>query len=41
VSTDSETRRRYRIVDGIPNLMIADSEKLDKEVWQEIMDRDR
>ncbi len=39
VSTDSETRRRYRIEDDIPNLLVPDSEVLDETTWQEIMKR--
>jgi uncharacterized protein YbaR (Trm112 family) len=37
VSTDKETRRRYRIEDGIPDLLIEDSEELDPATWTEIM----
>ena len=36
-STDKETRRRYRIEDGIPDLLIEDSEELDPATWTEIM----
>jgi uncharacterized protein YbaR (Trm112 family) len=39
VSTDPETRRRYPIIDGIPDLMIDDSVELDETAWQEIMNR--
>ena len=39
VSTDSETRRRYRIENDIPNLLVANSEVLDEASWQEIMKR--
>ena len=39
VSTDKETRRRYRIEDGIPDLLIEDSEELDAAAWTEIMRR--
>ena len=28
VSTDPNTRRRYKIVDGIPDMLIGDSEEL-------------
>ncbi len=41
VSTDAATRRRYRVVDGIPNLLISDSEELDEVIWREIMERHR
>jgi len=37
VSTDPETRRRYRIDDGIPVMLVDESEELDKAVWKEIM----
>ncbi|MGD8780519.1 MAG: hypothetical protein PVH88_16320 [Ignavibacteria bacterium] len=37
VSTDKETRRKYRIENDIPVMLIDDSEKLDLETWQEIM----
>ena len=37
VSTDKETRRRYRIEEGIPDLLIEDSEELDPATWSEIM----
>ena len=41
VSTDAETRRRYRVVDGIPNLLISDSQELDEATWRGIMERRR
>jgi hypothetical protein len=37
VSTDRETRRRYRIENDIPVLLIEESEQLDYETWKEIM----
>ena len=37
VSTDKDTRRRYRIEDNIPVMLIDDSEKLDEQTWKEIM----
>lgn len=37
VSTDKETRRRYRIEDDIPIMLIDESEQLDLETWTEIM----
>ena len=37
VSTDKKTRRRYKIVDGIPYLLIDESEELDMDSWTEIM----
>ncbi|MGK9369341.1 Trm112 family protein [Melioribacter sp. Ez-97] len=39
VSTDKETRRRYRIENDIPVLLIEESEQLDYETWKEIMER--
>lgn len=39
VSTDPETRRRYRIDDGIPVMLIDESETLDEAEWREIMAR--
>ena len=37
VSVDKETRRRYRIEDDIPIMLIDESEKLDMETWTAIM----
>lgn len=37
VSTDPETRRRYRIEDDIPIMLIDDSETLSEEEWKDIM----
>ena len=37
VSTDKETRRRYRIEDDIPIMLIDESEQLSMEEWREIM----
>jgi hypothetical protein len=39
VSTDKNTRRRYRIEDDIPVLLIDESEQLDEATWTEIMER--
>ena len=39
VSVDKETRRRYRIEDDIPIMLIDESEVLDFESWSEIMKR--
>jgi len=39
VSVDKETRRRYRIEDDIPIMLIEESEQLDYETWKEIMIR--
>jgi uncharacterized protein YbaR (Trm112 family) len=37
VSTDKATRRRYRIEDDIPIMLIDESEQLSLEEWSEIM----
>jgi uncharacterized protein YbaR (Trm112 family) len=37
VSTDKETRRRYKIEDGIPNMLVEESEELDEATWTAIM----
>jgi uncharacterized protein len=37
VSTDKDTRRRYRIEDDIPIMLIDESEQLSMEEWREIM----
>lgn len=39
VSTDKNTRRRYRIEDDIPIMLIDESEQLSIEEWTEIMKR--
>ncbi len=39
VSTDKITRRRYRIENGIPVMLVEESEELDYETWKEIMNR--
>ena len=39
VSTDKQTRRRYRIEDDIPIMLIEESEQLDEKTWREIMER--
>jgi hypothetical protein len=39
VSTDKETRRRYKIEDGIPNMLIEESQELSMDEWTEIMKR--
>jgi len=39
VSTDAATRRRYRISDdGIPIMLLDESEVLDEDSWRAIMD---
>lgn len=37
VSTDKKTRRRYKIVDDIPVMLIDESEQLNVEEWESIM----
>jgi uncharacterized protein YbaR (Trm112 family) len=39
ISVDKATRRRYRIEDDIPIMLIEESEQLDIETWKEIMNR--
>ena len=39
VSTDKKTRRRYRIEDDIPVMLIDESEQLSMDEWTEIMQR--
>ena len=37
VSVDKKTRRRYKIEDDIPIMLIEESEQLSLEEWSEIM----
>ena len=37
VSTDKDTRKRYRIENDIPVMLIDESEELDYSTWSEIM----
>jgi hypothetical protein len=37
VSTDKKTRRRYRIEDDIPVMLIDESEQLGMSEWMDIM----
>ena len=39
VSIDKETRRRYRIEDDIPIMLIEESEQLNMEEWIAIMQK--
>jgi uncharacterized protein YbaR (Trm112 family) len=39
ISTDKVSRRRYRIEDDIPIMLIEESEQLSLEEWTEIMKR--
>lgn len=41
VSTDPATRRRYRIDDGIPVMLIDESEELDEATWKAVMEKYR
>ncbi|KAA3611662.1 MAG: hypothetical protein DWQ01_06130 [Planctomycetota bacterium] len=38
VSTDPETRRRYRIEDGFPVLLIEEGETLSEQEWRQLME---
>ena len=37
VSTDPATRRRYRIEDGIPVMLVEESEELEEATWRAIL----
>jgi len=37
VSTDKKTRRRYKIVDDIPVMLIDESEQMNMDEWTSIM----
>lgn len=39
VSVDKDSRRRYRIEDDIPIMLIDESEVLNFETWSQIMER--
>ncbi len=39
ISTDIKTRRRYRIEDNIPIMLIEESEQLSMDAWKEIIMR--
>lgn len=39
VSTDPKTRRRYRIEDDIPIMLIDESEVLPEDTWRSILER--
>ncbi|GJQ62483.1 MAG: hypothetical protein SCALA702_15360 [Melioribacteraceae bacterium] len=39
VSTDSETRLRYRIEENIPVMLVEEAEELSVEEWQQIMEK--
>lgn len=39
VSTDKKTRRRYRIENDIPIMLIDESEQLDIDTWKQIMEK--
>jgi uncharacterized protein YbaR (Trm112 family) len=39
VSTDKETRRRYRVEDDIPIMLIEESEQLSIDEWKKIMQK--
>ncbi len=37
VSTDAATRRRYPVKDGIPVMLIEESQALDEAAWKSLM----
>jgi len=39
VSTDAATRRRYRIDDGVPVMLVDESEEVGEAEWKAIMER--
>lgn len=39
VSTDAATRRAYRIADGMPIMLIDESQVLGEDEWRRLMDR--
>ncbi len=39
VCVGPDSRRRYAILDGIPNMLIEEAEELPIAVWREIMQR--
>ena len=39
ISVDKETRKRYRIEDDIPIMLIDEAEELTMEEWSAIMDK--
>ncbi len=40
VSTDPETRRRYPIRDGIPVMMLDESEEMSEEAWKQALEHE-
>jgi hypothetical protein len=41
VSTDAKTRRRYPVRDGIPVMLVEQSEVMSEETWREVMLRNQ
>ena len=37
MSTDPASRRRYKVEDEIPNMILEESEVMDEEPWIEVM----
>ncbi len=40
VSTDAATRRSYRVDDGIPVMLLEESQELDEQTWRAAMAAD-
>ncbi len=39
ISTDKATRRVYKIIDGIPVMLIDESEQMDQKEWESLMEK--
>ena len=40
VSTDPETRLRYPVRDGIPVMLVEESEKIGREEWEQMITKE-